>query len=438
MENKTYIDNPFKLQISNKIAEAKIRETLYVNTTFESAVIAAFQVQSILIESNSIQPPPPKSPKKDILSIFIDIVIDMAIQAVAGKIIKSGLKRIMEPVLISREAYLFRLVVKENKQNFNYPEIQLDKNQIDKMISKVDKEMSDNEFKSGSIGYKLFHDIPKKLATKAIDKDVKKIKSFWGLKKVNKNLIVKKKYNFSPITQILLQAQKQKYRQSASIEFMYNGLEAELNYSQIEVDVANSWIKLFDENISLYQEDDIGALGQELTLWFEFSIWAFTYKPDEVIKKKKKKETPKRLTGMSSKKNNRLLDAYNDMRNYSIHTSENEKSVIYSAPDDYFKYGSRGIGIFKNTIEIPKYILDYMVNHFISKHNNPQQKTIYEKKDELFRTEKSMKNQHTNHENFYTHREHRILIAAYEELFNEFRLWWRKVGNSKKRVTSKK
>lgn len=436
MAEKTYIDGAFKLQISNKITEAKIRESLYVNTTFESAVIAAFQVQSILIESNSVQPPPPKSHKKNILSKFLDIVIDMAIQAVAGKIIKSGLKRIMGPVLMSREAYLFKLIAKENTQKVPSPEIHLDKKQIEKIISRVDKEMSDDEFRSGSIGYKLFHDIPKKLITTAIDKQVKKIRSFGDLNKAfKKKEIVNKRNNFSPLTQILLQAQEQKYRQSASIGFMYNGLEAELNYSRIEVDTAKAWIKFLDENISLYKEDDIGAIGHELTIWFEFSIWAYTYNPDEVIKTERLNKAPKRLTKMGHNTQAILLDVNNDMRNYSILSSENEKTVTYIAPD---QNGPEKMDIFKFKIEIPKYILDYMVNHFISKYNNPKRKTIYEKKSELFRTEKSMKNQHTEDSDFYTHREHRILIAAYQELFNEFRHWWRKVGISKKRVTSNK
>lgn len=435
MEQKIFINDKLKHQISQRITEAKIRESLNVETIFESALIAAFQVHGVLIESNSIQPPPPRSPEKDILSSFFEIIIDMVIQAAAGKIIKSGLKYIMRPVLLSREAYLFKLITEKTDPNPPL-EIHLDKNQIENVIAKASKQMSDDELKPGSIGHKLLHDIPKKFLTETINKHVKSQLSKEDVKAFS--MLQKKKTHLSPLVEILLQAQENKYRQSAAIEFMYNGLEAKLNYSDIEKDTGKVWIDFLEENISLYKEDEVGIIGRELTLWHEFSIWAFTYQPEKVRKGKKLGKTPKRLTGMGYNKSSILNDAISDMRNYVVLSPDDEKRVVYTAPDVIEKNGLKKVDILEITIDIPKYILDYLVNHFISKNNNPEEKSYYDQKNDFYRRDENMKNQKTDHEDFYTHREHRILIAAYDELLKEFDIWWIKMKTSKKRLMLQK
>ena len=435
---KEYIDNEMKEKISEMITKARIREIMYIDATFNAANLAAFQVQGKLIDSKkNIKPGIPLKKAKSFLENVLDFVIDAAVKSVAGKILSIGFKGVIKPVILSRQAYYSETILNINSQVKVTPNLKVSLNAVNikKVIERIPKDLpNDMVAKPSSDDFKAFKNLPRIILKDTLDNLVAKVRSQPGASN-NQTLNVAND-TMSPLVKILRKAGENHLVQKAAIETMYAGLERKLDYSQIDKETGDAWLEFLTKNISIYPQAEIGIISDLIFKWYEFSIWAFMYN-SKLIRNDKKldSKSPRRLTGLSYDEQSRINDSIRDMRNYKILPSEEEENVAYQLPEPTSSYytGAGETALFKVTLGIPKLVLEYLINTFSPKLNNPKKFTYYNFYDTLYRSKKGMQHQKTGHSDFYQHREDRILIAAYERLFKDIEEWWRNMESFNRR-----
>lgn len=427
------ISNETKITIFNAINEAMFREQAYISATFGITLIAITQVQGILIKAAELgaRVKSQKTKESDLIDILLDFIIYAAITFAAGKLVSIGFKAIIKPVINSRKAFYFKSITRDALA----PEIFIDSSQIKRIIAEIPKKLSDDFVTNKkSDDFKAFKKIPEKMVEKALGHLFEKAKN----PSIPAPLKKKAKPNSGliPVAEIQRRAEEDYEIQKYTSAVMYEGLKTQLLWGKIDKDAGKSLLEFLTLNISIYPREEIGLISDHLIKWEEFSIWAFKFNPDVSYKIDPgyRHPTPvKRLTTMSSSENSRLRDSLDDTRNYKILPSNNKNEVVFNNPRVEPDGGDRSVKIDRTTIRIAPFILDYLIDKFGPRVNTAQALT-YREVAEKRRRSRPIKNQHTDHSDFYDHQKDRDLIEAYESLFKDFHIWWRDLKKYKKRL----
>ncbi len=432
-----------KYELNLDINDAREREKAAIETIYETAKLAAEQVAATKTEFNTQAkiPQPKKPPTIGFLTSIVEFVIDAAFTGIAGKIIELGIKDLIKPVFLSRFAYFDLAKISHQQKLKEKYDIQpfINARRIDIAVHRISKQLQADQIKKpGTDHFKALKELPKKIMTQRIEQKLSPIKG--SISKLatpsstNKapSLPLKNQAALMvPYLTIAAHAFEQFKRQQVTLNLQYGVLVAQLTHLDIDEDTAKIWKEFVNKNISKYPMGGVGVIKTHLFLWYEFSMWAIQYKPIRPLWYHRDKQPGSALNSVNSGRVDRIKDIYGDVRNYKILKSDENKRVVYLAPrgapvDSHMEnIGFPSFKLTETTIEIPKFILNYLIGKFHARTNVPAL-------DELTFLGTASKN-YENHwdkrqiakgDDLKKHREDQITIKAYQKLETEFMHWW--------------
>jgi hypothetical protein len=372
------LDNARKRSIAGLISKARVRELQYAEAALQSAHAAALQILEKRIEFLEKKAAEKKEPESaTIAEFFIDVLLDVVLGG-AGSLLKDGVESMLRPIVRSRQAFY----VKAIKSTLPIDRItieaklELDGKALRAARQAARKRLEENFTRmANSDDYRALMVVPDALIDAAVSLGKDKAKAL--AKSDPKTEEIKLKSGKTPTVMILVAAQKFHNKQKAAIELQYDALKAELDYGDMDEERGKELEGLLSENASGRSNDELEAYSERLLYFYEFCMWASVTRINERVTKQKV-SYPGRYS------ENAVFQESRDPANYKL-DSANDDGVVFTLPETVGADTSSGLPgptIFmakmRYRIGVPKYILDYWIDHFPYTFDDLNSRTIRE------------------------------------------------------------
>ncbi len=367
------VDNSRKKRLAISIGKARRRELLYIDTVLQSAESAAFQVLETRIALLEQRKEKKETPEPSIREFFLDVLLNIVFSQ-AGTFLKKGAESMLRPILRSRQAYILVPQWTVVQTVRGQPLVLLSSTRLQEARKSVQRKLKDELMEDAkSDDYKMLKVLPEEFINAALEKgkgEVKDQVSSGGEQKKPSTPSAAPRLGKAPTVEILFSVQEFYNSQKAMIESMYDYLEAELLYSDIEEATAVALEDFLDANLASQpsQSDHLKMYKEAFFFFYEACMWSHVVNIEERVK-----DEPLHTSQYTERG---AMQHLNSLDNYELDKTNNEdEGVTYTLPLS----GTEGrITDTKRTIAVPKRLLNYWVNHFPFSFDEPYGRTIFE------------------------------------------------------------
>ncbi|GLS29371.1 hypothetical protein SAMN04488498_13834 [Mesorhizobium albiziae] len=383
------IDDKAKLELHRLLTAAENRESLYVSTALFSAILAAGQVTGISIkqlEKKGSQ----GSETAEIGEFFLDIAIDLVITGLGGKVLQTGLEKVLRPLIRSKQAYFIFPSTPTGRVGGHrvWPVAQanLSAKALRKAQALARVKLEDHFTDMvNSNDFEAFKTVPLAIGNAVLLKTSETVSSKVNLPATTPPPSEAREGDL-PSVQVLQSAHNHYIRQTTAVTHVYGELKGALQYTKIDTDLAKEWTAFLTDNIAEgYDETSLLAYRDHLFRYYEFVIWAHSTD----------------LASLSSVMNThvphlmgeeRETQFVEDIDNYKLIDQRSERTV-YRFPgfapnyqDALNRYG----GVIKERIiSIPKDKLEYWIKRFPYNFDDVRGPTVLERFQNYYRNYQS-------------------------------------------------
>lgn len=344
-----------KEKLDKEVDDFTIRQHAYNDIVLQGSLLAAIQIidqRLTFVEQRRFTP----SQDTNIIDFFIDVLIDLALGQVGGKLLKDGLESVLTPIVRSRQGFYKITKIKEVDVKIKPKiDIELDKDQMKKAQKEAKKKVrstllrmiNDEEYQA----YKVY---PEMLIDSALEVGSDEARSAINFNNRLTQSSINTYQKDSIIVQILSAAQNNYNLQRATIEDLSRGLKRKIQYSKIDETLANLFISL----MSLLKSDlitDVNAannLKPEIQRFYEKIMWVHLLKMKSMNRHLKSRHIYEPQLRPSDQV---IATAVGDPANWKIIKDDDDK-LIYKMP----WLGS----VHEYTLKLDKKVREYLITHF--------------------------------------------------------------------------